>query len=555
MFDRHSSLGNFVGYTLVVMFWFIVAVAVAFIFYGIVRWLCCWLNFKRFLFGLACFATLIALFYAEEDWRGWHAWQNFKHQWEAKGERFDRASVIPAAVPDDQNFALMPIVAGSYSSMLDKNGHELKPRNTNIVDRLTMAVSRGYDSPTNGIGNWQKSTMSDLKVWQQYYRAESAKTNDFPIALEPQSPAADVLLALSKYDSAIEEVRQASTLPYSRFPLEYDKDNPAAILLPHLAALKRCSQVLQLRTIAELQNGQSDEVLADVKLMLRLADSTHTEPFLVSHLVRIAIVNLALQPVYEGLAGHKWSDAQLVELDQELGRSDLLSGYETGMRGELVLCQGGIFDYLRHLPEQLPNMSGEGDFSLNSSAKIIYRLIPSGWFYQNQLRCARPTLELYLPLADVNQGIVSPAATRHAEAVVEADTKHRNLFNIMEKLFLPGLGKAVERFANGQNAVDMARGACALERYRLAHGEYPESLDALAPQFITKLPHDIIGGQPSQGSGPASQPLHYRRTADGQFVLYSVGWNETDDDGEVGLKENGAVDRDTGDWVWQYPTK
>lgn len=110
---------------------------------------------------------------------------------------------------------------------------------------------------------------------------------------------------------------------------------------------------------------------------------------------------------------------------------------------------------------------------------------------------------------------------------------------------MPAFGAATGRFANGQNAVDMARVAIALERYRLAHGEYPESLDALTPQFIAKLPHDIINGQ----------PLHYRRTSDGQFVLYSVGWNETDDDGEVGLNENGSVDRDKGDWVWQYPAK
>jgi len=70
-----------------------------------------------------------------------------------------------------------------------------------------------------------------------------------------------VLLALSKYDPAIEELRQASELPASRFPLEYDKEDPTGILLPHLAALKRCSQVLQLRAIAELQNGQSDKAL------------------------------------------------------------------------------------------------------------------------------------------------------------------------------------------------------------------------------------------------------------------------------------------------------
>ena len=63
--------------------------------------------------------------------------------------------------------------------------------------------------------------------------------------------------------------------------------------------------------------------------------------------------------------------------------------------------------------------------------------------------------------------------------------------------------------------------------------------------FIAKLPHDIINGQ----------PLHYRRTDDGQFVLYSAGWNETDDGGTVALTKGGAVDREKGDWVWQYPAK
>jgi hypothetical protein len=87
--------------------------------------------------------------------------------------------------------------------------------------------------------------------------------------------------------------------------------------------------------------------------------------------------------------------------------------------------------------------------------------------------------------------------------------------------------------------------AIALERYRLARGEYPESLDALAPQFIAKVPHDVIGGQ----------PLHYRRTDDGQFVLYSVGWNERDDGGVIGPEKWHNVDINQGDWVWRYPAK
>jgi hypothetical protein len=93
--------------------------------------------------------------------------------------------------------------------------------------------------------------------------------------------------------------------------------------------------------------------------------------------------------------------------------------------------------------------------------------------------------------------------------------------------------------------VDQARIACALERYRLANGQFPDALDALAPKFIGKLPHDIIDGQ----------PLRYRRTEDGQFVLYSVGWNGTDDGGKVELTKHGGVDLTKGDWVWRYPAR
>ena len=219
--------------------------------------------------------------------------------------------LVPPPVPDDRNFALTPIVFTSYGQMLTRDGKMIpvKDRATNFMYRMQMHIAGDdslLDSRTNGTGNWQKAEIADLTAWQTYYRVLATKTNLFPIASQPQTPAQDVLLALSKYDSSIEELREAGRLPYSRFPLEYDKDRPFDILLPHLACLKSCGQVLQLRSLAGLQNGQSEKALADVKLLLRLADSIRTEPFLISHLVRIAMANLALQPVYEGLAEHKW---------------------------------------------------------------------------------------------------------------------------------------------------------------------------------------------------------------------------------------------------------
>jgi hypothetical protein len=108
-------------------------------------------------------------------------------------------------------------------------------------------------------------------------------------------------------------------------------------------------------------------------------------------------------------------------------------------------------------------------------------------------------------------------------------------------LLVPSLAGVVRRTAYGQAAADLAAIACALERWRLAHGQFPETLDSLEPGLMAQLPHDIINGR----------PLKYHRTKEGRFVLYSVGWNETDDGGSFGLAKNGEPgDPWTGDWVW-----
>jgi hypothetical protein len=121
-------------------------------------------------------------------------------------------------------------------------------------------------------------------------------------------------------------------------------------------------------------------------------------------------------------------------------------------------------------------------------------------------------------------------------------------FKKFAKLMFPAFGNSAIKFASAQVNVDQARVACALERYRLAHGEFPPSLDSLSPQIIKTIPHDIFTGE----------PLKYHRTEDGKFVLYSVGWNEEDDGGTIVLYAgtNPQVNLAQGDWVWpQYPGK
>ena len=116
---------------------------------------------------------------------------------------------------------------------------------------------------------------------------------------------------------------------------------------------------------------------------------------------------------------------------------------------------------------------------------------------------------------------------------------------VIAALLLPALGKVSLKAAMAQTSADQAALSCALERFRLAHGQYPEKLDALVPRFMDKVPNDLISGE----------PLKYHRTNKGQFLLYSVGWNEKDDGGTVVLtkEKSPAVDFMQGDWVWRFP--
>ena len=103
---------------------------------------------------------------------------------------------------------------------------------------------------------------------------------------------------------------------------------------------------------------------------------------------------------------------------------------------------------------------------------------------------------------------------------------------VLARFAIPNFSRATKALAGNQTRVNQAFIACGLERYRGAHGDYPETLDTLVPQFIEKLPRDLLGGQ----------PLHYQRTADGKFMLYSIGWNDTDDGGKTTFRPEGSID-------------
>jgi hypothetical protein len=515
-----------------------------------------WRILRWALIGLAIIVTLAAMLITEENWRGKHAWEAYKRAAEARGERFDLASIVPPPVPDDQNFfctsiarrtlLVNPHVPLDYvppASQVKRLANTNQFAEVKFGDEPLFNLYRGDAKylPKTG-GNWQKGTFENLKQWQRYFRSSAAtpgaKTNGFPVSAQPQSPAADILLALSVYDPAVSELREALRRPQARLPLNYENGfEVAGELLPVLSNLKRCAQFFQLRALANLDLGQSAASLEDIKTLMALNDTIRTDPFLISHLVRIAIVAITLQPVYEGVVQHRWTDVQLKELEQTLAKQNFLAEFDFAMKGENVFAIQ-TFEKQRITRETQQVEEHDGT---NRTVTISLQWMPKAYFYQNQLNFARMNEEIILPLIDVTNRLARPDRFRETQANITAQLKHYSYYKGQALLVFPALAASVKKFTLIQAQVDLACVACALERFRLAHGQYPKTLDELVPQFISQLPHDIINGQ----------PLHYRREANNKFVLYSVGWNGTDDGGVTVLRKGGSVDSEKGDWVWK----
>ena len=152
-----------------------------------------------------------------------------------------------------------------------------------------------------------------------------------------------------------------------------------------LSKLKNLSQVLSYRASAELALGRTDDALADVLLALRFAQSLDSERTLISYLVRLAIVHLVVQPVWEGLADRRWSDAQLATLTKAFAKENPIADMKYALDGERGFGNG-IIEFLRHKPRNWDStMSSPEESPDQVGGEVFVSVMPSGWFYFEQV--------------------------------------------------------------------------------------------------------------------------------------------------------------------------
>lgn len=474
-------------------------------------------------FALVCLVTLLALVIAEENFRGKRAWEDYHREQEARGERLDFTPLIPPPVPDDQNFAMTPLLRPLFPDG-NKYGGELSKK-------LSLPSPTDDSKIKPKFGDRVMGTPTAIDDWKTLFDGQ------------------DVLVAMQKYDPELREISEAARRPHARFPIAYAKGFEA--ITPHFSVLLQFTKLHALRACAALEEGQTDAAFSDVQTIFRLGESMKDEPLLISELVRISIWQIGLNTVWEGLSRHCWSDAQLSVLQTDLERPDFIAGLMLAFHGERAFANEMLLKTIAKpdIVKIILAMSGDPKTSNGNSWLMnqFLRFVTSGWIYQNMLTINRFYDATVFSATD-------PAALRTLSTRFQAEAARLkesafsrrfgipvlNPYKMLAAILLPSLDPVTTRLFYAQVSVDEGVIACALERYRLANGKYPATLESLVPIYVKTLPQDAATGK----------PLHYRLKDDGSFLLYSTGADQKDDGGKVATKPNGAVDINQGDWVW-----
>ena len=351
-------------------------------------------------------------------------------------------------------------------------------------------------------------------------------------------------------------------------------------LLPMLAPRKQASQNLTAAIVSAMHEGDSELATTHLRGLLGLVRGSQEERFIISQLVRFAIVGIAQASSWDYLQSTNASDAELEAvqrdwmaldfalpteraLEMERARSEMTIGNMRESRAEFSRVTSGFVvgagggaastgDFAERMTDFAKDTWGK---TKDGSKEAAWRV---AWSYPDQLRMLKGSQVHIETLRSARSNGNFSAAIQLQKSRLsglgianilpdeESSSFSGNGPNL-QIMFTEGIlyadlliNKVVVIEAGKQLTVT----AIALKRFKLRHGNFPADLAALVPEFLPVVPLDPVN----------AQPLHYKPNADGTFLLYSVGEDAKDNGGDPTSTNPKTFWWQRGrDWVWPQP--
>lgn len=506
---------------------------------------------RIFVWLTGSLVTVYVLACAWINYAGGRKWQAAQELMKREGEKLEFRALMPDPVPEEKNFCATPALKG-IAAVVDHDEAKGDPgaKRKRLKD---TALPSGKESKPKQAAGAALGKLTDLKAWADWMRKEGS------LVVPPDSgnPAKDVLAGLSKHEVVFAELAEGLDRPEARWTPEWKSrdlpENLFVTMVPQYGAAQAVGTSLSLRSIAEGRAGDFTKAHQDILVELRLARASLEDPFLIGVLVGYVQQANVAGDVWELCEAHAGSAEDFRRLQQELSRFDARAAVLHAFRGEMASSAETLLWMNRvagsHFLETITVISPMGEPNRpNWFARALWSVVPRGWMDMNVATIVDLEFNHVIkPLRDkgLRAALEEGAAT---ETELKNRRTSRQLDSILACLMLPATTPVISRAAYTAALNNQTIIACALERWYLEHKSYPDSLEELKREGESPLPGDPMSGG----------PMHYRRTADGHYALWSVGFDGKDDGGKRMLDPKKldstrfSDPKYKGDWVWSF---
>jgi hypothetical protein len=429
------------------------------------------------------------------------------------------------------NVALLGILFVAFLVWRLKLAHDINDQLAAIRAAGLPSNAEELDKYYNHVPDAQNAAlmMEDaFTILQNYPDARSNDVDHLKHSLEKWSSFTPEQIALlSGYvqinSNALAKAEEALQLSQCRYPIDFSQG--LSTLLPHLDPLKTLCLLEKFHASMALDAHHPSEASDNIVSIIGLASTLDAEPIVISKLVRISLLNIAVDALAQRLNYGEISVQEAKKLDEVFLKATKTNQMVNGLVGDRAMN----INIFRMTWADLKKYSDSDDdtsrLPQSNSRPLIYRV--SGIF-ERDLRFYLQDMQTNISLAAMPPPNYLQSSNASAQMM---DLASRNYYFI-SVLLCPELGSLVAKDDYQLAQMRLADVALKIEHFRADEGRLPATLDELVPKYLSAVTIDPFDGQ----------PLRFHHLDKG-YVIYSVGRDGHDNGGRERPPDAKSSDR------------
>jgi len=323
---------------------------------------------------------------------------------------------------------------------------------------------------------------------------------------------------------ALSIIAQGTQRDSCRFDLDYD--DGLNTLLPHLSGMKNFTRILGAKACLEAKTGNPDSAWDMVLTQLKFADALRSEPVLISKIVRIAMIRLSCNTITKLCEIAPPNAQQYGDIQSLLKDLDDIRPLIHSIDAERLLIGEWVFNLTKDEMYKTSLQHGS-----KNDTGLLHKIIIFGITFKPLFLADHAAYLRFMH--DGTRFLERPYSPEQGEVLAEGVQKTRYL---VTKILTPAIFRVKEIHYEMIAQLRIIQAGLALLQHKQKENTFPATLENLQLQNI---------------NDPFSDGMLIYKTEEQDFVLYSVGRDQKDNDGSPRQKKQKT------DWdiVWHFPGK